>query len=257
MHAQVISGFLSPRSKTPKKKKLVTQKPSPHTRTKGYDIIGGRPPFSSFLVRFFFGKHGVPIASDARVRLPVAAVIAGILAHQHIAVLADAVAFVLRDVVPAFRRLGFGGRPGQVIPPHLDVIVGELAQLVVVHAEQFGFLGGAQVEAGDVVDGEGDESGHDEGVADAGDDVGDLDVELLVVVVGPAADDDAGVDAVEADDVGCSEKGIGDEAEDTGDTVLGKDVHGVINAKPVLDWKRLCQQWIIEASRSIDLPLVA
>jgi len=46
-------------------------------------------------------------------------------------------------------------RPRQVIPPNLDVVVRELAQLVVVHAQQLGLLGGAELEARDAVDDQG------------------------------------------------------------------------------------------------------
>ena len=73
-------------------------------------------------------------------------------------------------------------RPREVVPPDLYVIVREFAQLVVVHAEEFGFLRGAQVQTGDVVDDGGEDGGHGERVAGSGDYVGDLDVELSVIV---------------------------------------------------------------------------
>ncbi len=66
---------------------------------------------------------------------------------------------------------------------YLDIIVGKLAVLVVVHAEQLGLGACAQVQARDEVDGLGDDGGHDKGVGGAGDDEGDLDVQLLAVVV--------------------------------------------------------------------------
>lgn len=64
----------------------------------------------------------------------------GVLPIDHLAVLMDAVAVALGDVALGLGRLVLGGCPGEVISAHLDVIVGELAELVVVHAEEFGFL---------------------------------------------------------------------------------------------------------------------
>lgn len=54
----------------------------------------------------------------------------------------------------------------------------------------------------------------------------------------PAARDDAGIDAVEADDVLSAEDAIEEEAPDAGDTVLGEDVHAVVDLDPVLDLGR-------------------
>ncbi len=197
------------------------------------------------VVHFLLRQDAMPITADAGVLLPAAAVVAGVLADEHIAMLADPVSLVLRDVVSTIRRLGLGRCPGQVVPPDLNVIVCELAELIVIHAQQFGFLGCAEVETGDVVDAVGDQGGHDEGVGGAGDNVGDLDVQLLPVLVEPAADDDAGVDAVEADDVRCAKQGVEDEADHTGDAVLGENVHGVIDADPVLD----CRRWSVMSFR--------
>ena len=55
----------------------------------------------------------------------------------------------------------------------------------------------------------GEEEGNGEGPAGGGEDVGELDVELTVVVVDPAAGYDTGVYAVEADYVGCAEESVG------------------------------------------------
>lgn len=87
----------------------------------------------------------------------------------------------------------------------------------------------------DEVDAISEDSGHDKGVAGCGDDVGDLDVELLPVVFDPAGGAVVDVDAVEADDVGGAEEGVEDEADHAGDAVLGEDVHAVVDADPVLD----------------------
>jgi len=93
------------------------------------------------------------------------------------------------------------------------------------------------VQAGDEVDGVGEDVGDGEGPARGGEDVRELYVELFVLVVDPAAGDDAGVDAVEADDVGCAEEGVGHEAEHASDGVLGEDVHGVVYVEPEFDWR--------------------
>ena len=161
------------------------------------------------------------------------------LAVDHLDVLGDAVAVFRVDVRLDAVGHVLGGRPGQVVPAHLDVVVGELAELVVVHAEELGLLGRAELEAGDLVDDEGDERRHDEGVRAACEGVGHLDVELLVVVVEPAACDEAGVDAVEADDVVGGEEGVEQEADDAGDGVLCQHVHAVVDLDPELDCGRV------------------
>ena len=65
------------------------------------------------------------------------------------------------------------------------------------------------MQAGDQVDEVSEDEGDGEGPAGGGEDVGELDVELAVVVVDPAAGYDAGVNAVEADYVGGAEEGVG------------------------------------------------
>ena len=92
------------------------------------------------------------------------------------------------------------------------------------------------METRDEVDGIGNDKGHGEGIGSACDDVCDLDVKLFPVVVGPATDNDARVDAVQTDDVGCAKESVGKETEHTGDTMLSEHVHGIIDSKPILDW---------------------
>src|SRR4051812_49260206 len=118
---------------------------------------------------------------------------------------------------------------------YLYVVVGKLAVLVVVHAQQLGLLAGAQVQAGHHVDGLGDEGRHDKRVGGAGDQVGNLDVQLLPVLVEPATRDDAGADAVEADDVVGGEEGVEDQADHAADAVLSKHVERVVNADQELN----------------------
>lgn len=146
----------------------------------------------------------------------------------------DAVAVRVRDVGLAALEGAVGRRPGEVVAADLDVVVRELAELVVVHAEQLGLVRGAQLEAGRLVDGEREDGGDDERVGRAGDDVRELDVELLPSRVEEAARQ-AVVDAVEADDGGGADEGVGEEAEHARDAVLGEDVHGVVDLDPVLD----------------------
>lgn len=177
----------------------------------------------------------MPIPRNARMLLTLTTPLTRLLPHQHLTMRLHAVPLMLGHIATA-RRLPRRRRPRQVIPAHLDVIVGELAQLVVVHAEQLRLLGRAEVQAGDEVDGVGEDVREGEGPARGGEDVRELYVELFVLVVDPAARDDARVDAVEADDVGCAEEGVGHEAEHACDGVLGEDVHGVVYVEPEFDW---------------------
>lgn len=163
---------------------------------------------------------------------------------DHVGVFANAVAVFVRDVRVDAHLLRLLRRPGQVVAAHLDVVVRELAQLVVVHAEQFGLLARAQVQARDEVDNVGQDGAHDERVACAGEDVGQLDVELPVVADGPAADSGARdrvghacVDTVQADHVVDAEERVEHQADHAGDAVLGEHIHRVIDADPVLDYK--------------------
>ena len=182
---------------------------------------------------FLLGGNPMPVARNGRVSLP-ARPLARLLAHQHIRMRRDPVPLMLRHIGLAV-DVRPGRRPGEVIPPDLDVVVRELAQLVVVHAEQLGLLGRAQMQARDEVDRVRDEQRHDKGPARRGADVRQLHVELPPVVVDPSARDDARVDPVQADDVGCAEEGVGHEAKHPGYAVFGKDVHGVVNLEPVFD----------------------
>ena len=194
------------------------------------------PRWSSSLL---LSRDCMPITANPGMLVLAAALTATrIFAHQHVMMLPDAMPLMLRHVNPAlafswWRRLR--GRPREVISPDLDVIVGKLAKLIVVHTQQFGFLGSAEVQARDQVDEGCDDEGHGEGPAGSGADVGKLPVELAIVVVDPAADDDACVDAIKADDVGRSKEGIGHQAQHAGDGVFGEDVERVIDIQQVLN----------------------
>ncbi len=133
------------------------------------------------------------------------------------------------------RHIRLGGGPGEVITTDLDIVVRELAELVVVHAEQLCRLGRAQLEAGDLVDAEGEQGGDAKGPGGDGDDVRDLLVDDLEVARDEAARVEADVDAVEADDVAGAEEGVEEEAEDAREAVLRQHVHGVVDLDPELD----------------------
>lgn len=184
--------------------------------------------------------YSMTITSNTRMFFSSAAVITWvrIFTQEHLAMLTDTMAFVLWDTVLTIMRRCLGGSPREIISPDLNVVVCEFTELIVVHAEKLCFLGCAEVEAGDEVDGVGDDGGHDEGVAGGCDNVGDLDVELFVVVIDPAAGDYASVDTVKPDNVTSTEESVGEESEHTSDTVLSKNVHGVVDSEPVLNYNK-------------------
>lgn len=141
---------------------------------------------------------------------------------------------MLRDVgVSRWMRLC--GSPSKIIPPHLNVVIRELAELIIIHTQKLGFLRRSQVESRDEVDGVRQDQAHDEGVGASSDNVGDLNVKLCPISVDPASSDDAGVDAIKTDDVGRAEDGIEDQTDYSGDTVLSEDIHCIIDLDPVLD----------------------
>ena len=121
----------------------------------------------------------------------------------------------------------------QDLAGQLDVVVGELADLRVVDAQDLGLLGGAQGEAGDQVHEEEDQAGAAEGVDAAGDGVRELVAELDPVVVEPAAGDLG--EAVEVGYVVRGEEGGQDVADQAADGVLGEDVEGVVDAEDELE----------------------
>jgi hypothetical protein len=68
----------------------------------------------------------------------------------------------------------------------LNVIVGELAELAVIHANLLLGGGGTEGQTGDEVHEEQDDAGEDEGPGEAGEGTGDLVAELDEVAVNPA-----------------------------------------------------------------------
>lgn len=135
------------------------------------------------------------------------------------------------------RGLLLGRCPGQEVTADLDVVVGELAKLVVIHTEELGLLAGAQVQTGDEVDNLGENGREDKGVSAASHNVGDLDVKLLPVVVDPSAVNDTVVDAVQTNNVVGSEESVEDEANNTADTVLSEHIERVVDLNEKLDYE--------------------
>lgn len=134
----------------------------------------------------------------------------------------------------------------------LDVVVGELAELDVVDADLLVLGRDAQAQARDQVHEEQDDAGQHERVREAGDRVGDLERELDVVVVDPAAGDDA--EPIEVRYVvtvknalvhrSYVDRGWGYErgektgeqvADDTANTVDSEDIESVIGAHDELE----------------------
>lgn len=136
--------------------------------------------------------------------------------------------------VLAVDGLALSRSPCEVVTADLDVVVGELAELVVVHTEELGFFRCAQLEAGDLVDDEGEDGADDEGVGGYGDDVGDL----LVDRGGLAGDGTSGkavVDSVESDDVVGTEDSVEEKTPHSSDAVLSEHIERIVDLDPELD----------------------
>ena len=183
-------------------------------------------------------RDGMAVAANAGV-LVSRIILAGCLALEHLAVLWDAVALALGDRVLTIDGLALGGCPGEVVTADLDVVVCELAELVVVHTEELSLFGSAELEAGDLVDGEGEESADDKRVGGDSDDVGNL----LVDGCGSAGDGttlESVVDAVESDDVVGTEDAVEEKSNHSSDTVLSEHIERIVDLDPELDctWVR-------------------
>ena len=108
---------------------------------------------------------------------------------------------VIRDTVPiagcnvvpvALVQLAILGVAPRMAPrvkvaAEFDKVLDELANLIIVHTEDFAVLAGTKTTVWADVDKLGEDGSHHEDVGGAGDDVCELDVELLVVVSDPAA----------------------------------------------------------------------
>ena len=58
-------------------------------------------------------------------------------------------------------------------------------------------------------------------------------------MVDPASLDDASVDTVKSDDVGCAEECIGEQTEYTPNAVLGEDIQGIVNSQVIFHYDTL------------------
>jgi hypothetical protein len=183
--------------------------------------------------------HGncVAITSDTSV-LVSRVVVTGCLALEHLAVLWDAVALALRYGVLAIDWLALGGCPCKVVTANLDIVIGELAELVVIHTKKLSLLRGTELETGDLVDGEGKDSAHDEGVGGDCNDVRNL----LVDGSGSAGDSttlDTVVDTVQSNNVVGTEEAVEEKTNHSSDTVLSEHIERIINLDPELDCKTI------------------
>ena len=146
----------------------------------------------------------------------------------------NAVAVALGYGVFTVEGLALGGCPGKVVTADLDVVVCEFAKLVIVHSKKFSLLRCAQLETGNLVDGEGEEGADSKGVGSAG-----ADVSNLLVDCGTLASDRTSrksiVDTVETDDVVGAENTVEKETHHSSDTVLSEHIEGIVDLDPELD----------------------
>ena len=182
----------------------------------------------------------MPIPGGGNAFAAVAIRLAVLLATgEHITVLSDAMAVGGRDSVFSVDGLALRGGPGEVISSDLNIIVGEFSELVIIHTQEFGLFRSTEMKTWNKVDTVGEYGGHDEGVGGGGNDVGNLDVHLLVILIEEASVDDTSVYTIETDDVGCTEHRVEEETDHTGDTVLSEHVEGVIDFDPKFDYGEL------------------
>lgn len=103
------------------------------------------------------------------------------------------------------------------------------------------------MKPGDHVNRLGDNSGHDKGVGSACDEVGNLDVELLVVVVEEPSSNDARVDAVKSDDVVCRKETVEYKTDHAANGVFSEHIEGVVDFEQELD---LCTKVTADTSNN-------
>lgn len=181
--------------------------------------------------------YAMTVSANSRVCCAVAAVLAGVgvSALEHVAVALNAVSIALGHFDFALVHVAVGGRPCEVITTHLDVVVCKLAELIVIHAQQLGLVRAAQFETWNEVDGVGDDGADHKRPCRHHGNVCDLLSELDPIAVNPTTSKGTRADTVEANDVGCGKDTVEEETDHAGDTVLGEDIHGIVNLDPVLD----------------------
>jgi hypothetical protein len=178
-------------------------------------------------------RHGMTIAGNSGV-LVSRVVVAWCLALEHLAVLWDAVALALRNRVLAIDGLALGWGPSKVVTADLDVVVGKLAKLVVIHTEELSLLRSTKLQTWDLVDDEGEDSADGEGVDGDGNNVRNL----LVDSRGSTRNRttlNSVVDTVESNDVVGSEDAVEEESNHSSDTVLSEHIERIVNLDPELD----------------------
>jgi hypothetical protein len=178
----------------------------------------------------------VSIPTDSSVFMAICATLARLLTLQHLAVLVDAMAVPLRNSVFGGDGLVLSGSPCEVITADLNIVVGEFAELVVVHTKELSLFGSAEVKTGDLVDDESENGADDESIGGHSNDVCNLHVQLLPVVLDPATWEETSVDTIETNDIASSEKTVEEETDHASDTVLSEHIEGIINFDPELDY---------------------
>ena len=194
------------------------------------------------------GAHSNSVAIASNTSVLVAAVLAGCLTLEHLAVLRNTMALALGNAVLAIQRLALGRGPSKVVTADLNVVVCKLAELIIVHTQKLSLLRSAQVQAGDLVNDEGEDCADNEGVRGDSNDVSDL----LVNGIGRAGDGASGqavVDTVETDNVVRAENTVDEESPHSSDTVLSEDIEGIVDADPELDCKQLA---IVPKCREVE-----
>jgi hypothetical protein len=177
--------------------------------------------------------HGMTVSSDTSV-LVSRIVLTGCLALEHLAVLWDAVALALRNRVLAVNGLALGRGPCEVITADLNVVVGKLAELVVIHTQKLSLLGSAELETRNLVNHEREESADGERVRGDGDNVGDLLVDRGRGTREGTTGDTV-VDTVESDDVVGTEDAVEEETPHSSDAVLSEHIEGIVNLDQEFD----------------------
>ncbi len=195
---------------------------------------------SNSLLLAFHLRGGDPMSVTGDAGVLGAVGIGGRLSRQQIPMFVDAVSLVPRDLLILAGNV-LRARPGQVISPDLHVIVGELTQLVVIQPHELRLVRRAEMQPGDVVDGQREEIGDQKRPPGGGEDEGNLDVELLESPVNPPANEVAvvirepGVDAVQPDNVIRGEDRVEQQTHNPGDAVFRQNVHGVVNSEQKFD----------------------
>ena len=83
--------------------------------------------------------------------------------------------------------------------------------------------------------GEREEGANDKCVGRRGNHIGELDVELLVVVLDPATRVEASVDTIKANDVAGTKDTVKEKTDHSSNTVLSEHIKGIVDLDPEFD----------------------